>query len=80
MSKMIEVKQSPVLPSAGTPDGLYEYAGMIYVCHSGLVMASFSALLFEMEERVAPSAAVSESLLLKAIAVTQRPELAKDLA
>ncbi len=82
MKKVIEVKTWETVPSSATEVGFFDcYNCLYFVAASQTIpyyLGSTKDLLEEVD-RVAAASGVSELTLLKAIAIAQKPELAKEL-
>ena len=77
--KINKVNNFPVVGDQSP--GLYEFAGSLYLVGKHIA-TSFGILTseFTLDETVAPvSSGISESTLLKAIAIARQPTLAKDM-
>lgn len=88
MSGFIEVKDAEPgqLFDAATPVGVYAQQGGLWIATGNgtypvfiSISGEFNALIRDSAPTPSSGTAVSETTLLKAIAVSQRPELAKEL-
>ena len=79
--RTIELKTATTMPDGTFAPGLYEYCGSLYVVPgNGLYPTCYPVGNFQVNVSEESNGGVSASVLLKAIAIAQRPELAKELA
>lgn len=79
--RTIELKTSTTIPDGTFAPGLYEYCGSLYIAQ-GSGMWPMCVPIGNIQIRTIEDSSgggISENALLKAIAIAQRPELAKEL-